>query len=99
MKLTDIKASKEYLNFTWDDGVKSRIRLSDLRVLCPCALCAVEKEKQNEMSISRYKPDQLMLLDISVVGNYAINVLWKDGHNTGIYQYDYLREISEEVNE
>jgi len=33
------------------------------------------------------------LAEISAVGNYAIQFQWKDGHNTGIYTFDYLRAL------
>jgi DUF971 family protein len=34
-----------------------------------------------------------MLVDVGPVGNYAMNIVWKDGHATGIYSWEYLRRI------
>lgn len=99
MNLVDLKATKDYVVFTWDDGIKTISNVADLRRFCPCASCAVNSEKDGEMTITRFKEDQITILDISVVGNYAINILWKDGHNTGLYEYPYLREISREIEE
>ena len=39
-----------------------------------------------------YKPAPKML-DVEPVGNYAFRIEWNDGHNSGIYSYDHLREI------
>jgi DUF971 family protein len=33
---------------------------------------------------------------LEFVGNYAIRIHFSDGHNTGIYSWDYLREIEPE---
>jgi len=36
----------------------------------------------------------LKILRLEPVGNYAIRIHWSDGHNTGLYTYEYLRSIS-----
>jgi DUF971 family protein len=39
--------------------------------------------------------DELTIADISIVGRYALNFRWSDGHETGIYSFRYLRELGE----
>ena len=39
-----------------------------------------------------YEP-VLKMLNVEPMGHYAIRIDWSDGHNTGIYSYDYLRKI------
>jgi DUF971 family protein len=39
--------------------------------------------------------DDLTISDISIVGRYALNFRWSDGHDTGIYSFQYLREVCE----
>jgi DUF971 family protein len=39
--------------------------------------------------------DALMIADVSIVGRYALNFRWSDGHETGIYSFRYLREFCE----
>ena len=45
------------------------------------------------------KPDSISekieIRDISIVGRYALNFRWSDGHETGIYSFRYLRELCE----
>jgi DUF971 family protein len=33
------------------------------------------------------------LVSVSQVGNYALNLVWKDGHQTGIYTFEFLRSL------
>jgi DUF971 family protein len=39
--------------------------------------------------------EELTISDLSLVGRYAINFRWSDGHETGIYSFRYLRELGE----
>jgi DUF971 family protein len=38
-------------------------------------------------------PGPVVALEIQPVGNYAISIRWSDGHSTGIYRFDYLRQV------
>ena len=38
-------------------------------------------------------PEMYIIKNIETVGEYAIQITWKDGHNTGIYTYEYLQEL------
>lgn len=87
---------KNILMIKWNDGNESKIRLLRLRKFCPCATCVTEKENQSKTYIPVYSGNQLAVQDIYQVGSYAVSVKWKDGHNTGIYEYSFLRSISEE---
>jgi DUF971 family protein len=40
-------------------------------------------------------PGEDELADIQLVGNYGLKAVWADGHDTGIYRYEYLRKLSE----
>ncbi|MCH7923485.1 MAG: DUF971 domain-containing protein, partial [Nitrospinae bacterium] len=37
--------------------------------------------------------DALNIDEISLVGAYAVNMSWSDGHDTGIYSFRFLREL------
>jgi DUF971 family protein len=89
---------KSRLYIKWNDNTSSEIGLEYLRDECPCASCKgetvllktyrpVRKEKHPEM----YK-----IADIKTVGGYAIQITWKDGHNTGLYTWDNLKQIAED---
>ncbi len=89
----------KYLSIHWQDGKEHLISLLKLRKLCPCATCLAEREKQSKSFIPIFSENQLQLENIKQVGNYAVALFWKDGHNTGIYEYTFLRLIGENSND
>jgi DUF971 family protein len=84
---------KNKLFIKWDDDSESVIGLEKLRKLCPCATCVTERDKQSKSYIPILSENQVKVFNISQVGSYAISVTWKDGHNTGIYEYPYLKKL------
>jgi DUF971 family protein len=83
-----------FLYIKWNDDSESNIKLANLRRYCPCSLCAAEREEQGTKYIPIYAEVQLKIKNISVVGNYAVGIIWTDDHNTGIYDFSYLKKIS-----
>ena len=84
------------LGMDWDDGHKGIISLRRLRDSCPCASCSGETillrsappQEQDYETAGRYD-----LRAASVVGNYAVQFTWGDGHSQGIYTWEHLRGI------
>lgn len=78
------------LRLTWSDGHVGTYAYTYLRGLCPCAGC-----QGHGAGPVRYRepPEDVELEEIREVGNYALSFAWSDGHGTGIYRFDYLREI------
>ncbi|PID59705.1 MAG: hypothetical protein CR986_05405 [Ignavibacteriae bacterium] len=96
MKPVKIKVrDKEFLDVTWDNGKLQSIRLSNLRHNCPCAICGAEQEEWGEKYIPLYTREQLTVVKINIVGTYAVSIEWQDGHNTGLYDYEYLYNLFE----
>lgn len=91
MRPTKIKVETEFLFIDWEDDKKSRIRLFDLRRACPCAECAKERENQSSSYLPIYSDEQVTLENIKLVGRYAVSLKWKDGHNTGVYEFSQLK--------
>jgi DUF971 family protein len=83
---------KRYLHIIWEDSSESMLLLSNLRKSCPCAPCREEREKRSATFVPLYSEAQTTLADIKAVGTYAIQLFWRDGHSTGIYTYDKLKE-------
>ena len=77
---------------TWTDGKVSVIAFKDLRFQCPCAVCVDENTGVRKIRREDIR-DDLKANRVSTVGNYAIQVAWSDGHDTGYYSYDYLRRL------
>ncbi len=82
------------LSILWNNGEKNEIELRELRKFCPCATCLAEREKQSSKYIPIFSENQITVQTINQVGKYAIQIHWKDGHNTGIYEYPFLRNLS-----
>lgn len=85
---------KNILSIHWDDNELSEINLKKLRKLCPCATCIAEREMQSSSYIPIFSGSQLQIKDISIVGNYALSILWNDGHNTGIFEFPFLKNLA-----
>ncbi|MEW6653486.1 MAG: DUF971 domain-containing protein [Bacteroidota bacterium] len=90
-----VRESK-FLQINWDDNSSSQVKLSNLRRQCPCALCASEKEFESSSYIPIYSDEQLKVKSIQLVGTYAIGICWGDEHNTGIYDFNFLKLLSEQ---
>ncbi len=85
--------NKTELFINWNDDKKTKINLKYLRDECPCASCKGETvllKTYRPIKPSLNHPDMYLIKDIQPVGEYAIQITWKDGHNTGIYSWDYL---------
>lgn len=82
------------LAFTWKDGGERRLTLKLLRDQCPCAGCKGENilgKVYRPMQLPTFTPGMYEVQAIEPVGNYAVQITWKDRHNTGIYTWEYLR--------
>ena len=86
------KQAGKILRITWTDGHGSEFTAHDLRGRCPCAMCVDEMSGQRRVGAPDVSPT-VEMLEVSLVGNYAVHVNWSDGHRTGIYSFDYLRRI------
>jgi DUF971 family protein len=90
--------SEDKLAIAWSDGQVREYTFRELRDNCPCATC---REKRNALhqptlllpvlSAAQLKP--LAIVDMTPVGNYAYGIAFSDGHDTGIYTLDLLREL------
>ncbi len=97
-----IKKLEKTLLVRWSDGREDEITYEKLRDECPCATCKGESTVLNTYIPikSPFKPAGFYEINkIVPVGNYAVNLTWKDGHDTGIYSWDILRSLGEKVAE
>ena len=87
------------LQITWDNDNITEITMETLREKCPCVSCQGETVLfSSYIPIKNvFKPAGFYEIEkIDKVGNYAIQITWKDKHNTGIYSWEYLMQINEE---
>lgn len=93
---------KDKLKITWEDSTETILSLKYMRDECPCAGC-----KGETILLKTYRPpapkvvtpEMYQVKNLEVVGDYAIQVTWKDGHNTGIYSWDYIKQLEEGMDE
>jgi DUF971 family protein len=79
----------------WNDGVDSRFEATWLRARCPCAGCVDEWSGHRTFGEGQVKPG-VRAQNLHQVGRYAVQIQWSDGHDSGIYSWDYLLKIREE---
>ena len=84
----------KYLWIKWNDDTESKISLQKMRKLCPCATCLAERDNQSKNFIQIFLSSQTTVSGIEAVGSYAIQINWQDGHNTGIYEYPFLKNLA-----
>jgi len=75
----------------WLDGHRSIYPHRFLRLRCPCAVCIDEWTRVPRLDPSTV-PDGVEAVDHMRIGNYAVQFLWSDTHETGIYTYSFLRD-------
>ena len=85
------RANEHDVKIVWQDGHESVYPARELRMSCPCAGCVDEMTGAVRV-IATSIPQDTRPLKIDVVGRYAISIHWSDGHNTGIYAFEYLRK-------
>lgn len=92
------------LSIDWKDGHRSHWTFPFLRDACPCATCHEEREKTGRKpGEAKPAPKQLFPiytpparpLEALPIGRYALKFKWADGHESGIYSWDFLRRLDE----
>ncbi len=102
-KAITLNRTEGYLEITWTDDLVCRYPLPQLREACPCVQC----RGGHEFMGREHDPESLLTLTLTParsyhmealnqVGNYAIQPIWDDGHDSGIYTWDYLRRLCPE---
>ena len=81
------------LDIEWADGHQTAFGAVALRWLCPCAHCRGEAGLPGWLDTApELTPDQTRLVDVHLIGSYAIAPEWADGHHTGYYPFVLLRD-------
>lgn len=106
MEPKEIKpAGDRAMGVLWDDGAEYEYSFRLLRKHCPCATCEDMRKSFSEPKLmdshlqlrlvpEKSPSDDPVLVRVDWVGNYALRLTWDDGHDTGIYHFDYLRRLA-----
>jgi DUF971 family protein len=89
-----VQEGERALRLVWADGRECRYGAAELRRVCPCAQCVNEWTGERTLRAESIS-DELAVESVELVGRYALNFRWSDGHQTGIYSFRLLRELCE----
>lgn len=87
-------ATREF-ELAWSDGHAARIPFRTLRWQCPCASCVDEMTGVRVLKWE-HVPEDIAPQRLEPSGNYAVKISWSDGHATGIYTWERLRQLAEQ---
>ena len=89
-----IEESDSEITINWLDEAETKYDAANLRRACPCAGCINEWTGEKTLKPESVAED-LSFSSIAIVGRYALNFNFSDGHDTGIFSFNYLRQLSE----
>ncbi len=89
----------EGITATFSDGHVATLGLSELRLRCPCATCRDLRDRGEIPWPRPGNPTPLTITDAGFHGAWGLNIIWNDGHSTGIYSFEVLRRWSESQSE
>ena len=85
------------LTITWTDGTTTAATWAHLRANCPCAACIEDRTRPPDpfrvLSPQEVAAGAPAPTAMRPVGHYAYQVVWNDGHDTGIYPLELLRKL------
>lgn len=81
------------VQITWDNGRVCTYPYRYLRLQCACAACVEEMTGRPLLVVSAV-PEDIIAADHLIVGKYAIQFLWTDGHDSGIFPYEMLLKLA-----
>jgi DUF971 family protein len=87
-----VEESDSEIAIKWSDDTETRYTAPQLRRACPCAGCVDEWTGKKTLKDAAV-PDDLTFKHTSIVGRYALNFHFSDGHETGIFSFNFLRGL------
>jgi len=85
------------LRFAWADGRRSDYDWEYLRWRCPCAWCSGEGDIPGALAErTELRDEETEMVDVDLVGRYAVQPTWRDGHDTGLFTFRNLRARAEQ---
>ncbi len=81
------------ISIAWKNGETMTVSNRELRASCQCATCVNEFTGEQMLDINTI-PADIHAEDVQPVGNYAVSIQWSDGHATGFFPYNRLRELA-----
>ena len=98
MRLLDLQPIGKELALKWEGDPEQFVPLQSLRLACPCASCAGETDVMGNVSKGpemKFTDASYRIKQIQPIGGYAFQFFWDDGHSSGLYSIEYLREVAD----
>lgn len=84
------------MEITWEGGARTEYSGEQLRWACPCAECRGEAGSAGRLArVNKLSDDELRIKDVTLVGQYALQIAFESGHATGLYTFTLLRHLGE----
>lgn len=88
----DVDRTAGRLAVAWADGHHTEYAAEPLRLMCPCAYCQGEMGQPGWLDTNpALTVEQTQIVGAGLVGQYALNITWADGHDIGYYTFEQLR--------
>ena len=99
VKPRSLRREGDGLRIDWADGASTFVTWRHLRANCPCASCLDQRAKPADpfrvLSPQEVAAGAPQPVAMKPVGHYAYQITWNDGHDTGIFTLELLRQLSE----
>jgi len=97
LRPVSLKREGEGLSISWSDGFTTFATWRQLRSNCPCAACVEDRAKPPDpfrvLTPQEAAAGPPQPVAMRPVGHYAYQITWNDGHSTGIYTLERLRDL------
>jgi DUF971 family protein len=87
---------QSHVEVLFADGVRARFELAPLRLACPCADCNAKRSRGASVQPRVEDGEPITILGAEMAGAWGLSLEWSDGHSTGIYAWEKLREWVDE---
>ena len=88
--------AEQVLELVWTDGRDDRLPYRYVRGECPCANCRDEWSGERILDPATVRLD-IKLEGMDPIGNYAVRLVWNDGHSSGLYTWESLRLLADQA--
>lgn len=85
-----VRQKDRAMEVTWPDGTRYSLPFEYLRVYSPSAEVRGHGGGEGKLELAK---EAVRINKVEPVGVYAVRLHFDDGHNTGLYSWDYLREL------
>ena len=87
-----LRRQSRVLDVAFDDGQRFELPFEYLRVYSPSAEVRGHGPGQETLQLGKH---EVQVVKVDPIGNYAVRLAFNDGHDTGLYTWDYLYELGE----